>query len=191
MTIPMIMVAQLIFGGLLRLPAQTRDKDMKTRMVREVAEKATIQYWAFESATGFVSRLPEEKILKNKETAKILRREIVSLVKPGENVRVDKEDVKAFLESKTSRVDDYIFGGVEDKDWGKAWLPLSWLEPLNEGKGFCEKEDDWKGFVYHVVRPITYIILAICLLLIITYILLKLKLAITRNGGILSLVFRI
>ena len=186
MIIPMIMVAQLILGGLLRLPAQTRDEG-KMKIARSWAGKATLQYWAFEAMTGFIARLPEPDEKCPTDTKILLRRDIVVFKKPESAVAIDKQTLLNFMKSKIMRVDDYIFGTGE---------PPCYLKKMKDKKmqdkwGICETEDDWKSFIYHVIRPLSYIILANIVLLLVTIVLLKAKLVITRNGGLLAMILRI
>jgi hypothetical protein len=183
MIIPMIMVAQLILGGLLRLPAQTRDEEMKH--ARIFAGKATLQYWAFEAMTGFIARLPEAKDDCPIDSKTLLRREIVAIKKPDSAVKNNRETLETYLESKVMRVDDYIFGE------GKPGRFLEKLKNKQDKWRICETEEDWQSFLYHVIRPLSYIFLANVALLLLTILLLKVKLAITRNGGLMAMIFRI
>lgn len=177
MIIPIVMIVQLILGGLLRLPAQTRD-DSKAKPLREAVSKAMVQYWAFEAVTGVISRLPEAPGTDDK--AVLLRRDVRMLKNPEDKVGSDRNAVDYYTESETVRVDDYIFGPGEAPQF---------LLKFKDRARICAEEDR-ASFIYHVVRPFFYLLCANAVLLIVTCIWIKLRLAVDYNGGLLAMLFR-
>ena len=178
MIIPIVMIVQLILGGLLRLPAQTRDNS-RAKPLREAVSKAMVQYWAFEAVTGVISRLPEAPDTADK--AVLLRREVRMLKNPEDEVGSNRSAVDYYTESETVRVDDYIFG--------KGHAP-KFLLKLKNRIHVCE-EADRESFVYHVVRPFFYLLCANVAFLILTCFWIKMRLAVDYNGGFLAMLFRV
>ena len=178
MIIPIVMIVQLILGGLLRLPAQTRD-DSRAKPLREAASKAMVQYWAFEAVTSIISRLPE--VPGTDDKAVLLRRDVRMLKNPEDKVGSDRNTVDYYTESETVRIDDYIFGkGTPPEFLLKAKKYLRWCD-----------DADKESFVYHAVRPFFYLLCANVALLVVTCVWIKLRLAIDYNSGLLALLFRV
>lgn len=178
MIIPVVMIVQLILGGLLRLPAQTRDES-RAKPLREAVSKAMVQYWAFEAVTGIISRLPEAPDTADKDI--LLRRDVRLLKNPEDEVESDRKAIDYYTESETLRVDDYIFGDGQAPEFLLRYKDCATL---------CAEEDR-ASFIYHVVRPFFYLFVANILLLILTCIWIKLRLAVDYNGGFITMIFRV
>lgn len=175
MIIPMFMVAQLILGGLLRLPAQTQDSGMKS--VRTFACKSTIQYWAFEAVSGCVSRLPRMQG-QNNPNCIARNREVVTLKKPDNEIKMSKQEINPYLKSEFLRIDNYIFGKIQPS------MAMNLLKEIDVPASLCAAEDR-ENFKYHTGRPVLYIVLMTFVVLFLTWLWLKLRLRVNYNGGLL------
>ena len=180
MIIPMVMVAQLILGGLLRLPAQTRDDAMKP--VRIAACKSTIQYWAFEAVTGCIARLPE--CSGNTQSNTILfQKNVMTIKRPDDSIKYTRKELNSFMKSEFLPLDNYIFGQPQ------PCLATRLIENMELPRIISERDSE--NFKFHVIRPLGYLLLKSIAILFLTWIWLKLRLKINYHGGILPLIFRV
>ena len=177
---PIIMITQVIQGGLLRLPSQDRDADSYWRSCRNIVQKATQQYWAFEASAGILSRLPVEKE-KLSQNDGLLYPEVTILKKPSQHVKGNIRTVETFLECDTLKLDDYVFGnGFFHPKWLRKYGTPLWEKAVE--KQWLARENA-NGIAYHILRPCLWLIAQCLALLFLTCLCLRLRIFFSRQGG--------
>ena len=177
---PIIMITQVIQGGLLRLPSQDRDIDSGWRECRDIIQKVTQQYWAFEAASGIISRLPVDHECIEQNDG-LLFPKVTVLQKPPEKVVTSASSLETFLDCETLKLDDYVFGAGTSRlvNLRKAFQPV-W-ETAVEKKLVDRGEAG--GILYHICRPCLWLVAQCLMLLFLTCLCLRLRTFFARQGG--------
>ena len=211
---PIIMIAQVIQGGLLRLPSQdSSDNTWYNNVCRKCIQKSIQQYCAFEAVTGILARLPQEErelppemlpsteeeedihTLKHLlEDAKhqgeeLIVPEISILKKPKGILDSDEDTVSEFLECSTSKLDDYVFGKGRFRPFVIGGL-FRWIASRFVAHGWLEQKDV-SGASYHVLRPCLWLIVQCVVLLFLSCLWLRFRIFFSRQRGRLAAKFGI